>query len=568
MKPRADHKSTLAMVLCIATLTCSCNNPENDLKKAERANTEQAYGEFIKKHPDSPLVDQAQADLEKVAYQAAKHIETPTAFEDFIKRFPKSSLANQAQADLERAAYNQAKQSGTPTAFGDFLKCYPKSSLAKQAQADLERAVYNQAKAASSVTAYESFLDRFSDGEYAPKARSELEGLEFDIAGKQQSIDGWQAFLRRHPQSPHTGAATSNLCALSFKQAADQNSVAALETFLTQFTNSQQAPEALEKLASLLWPGVSTTNTVVSYQSFISRLGNTSFGRQASNALARLEERTARNNAAFQSAVAEYRESPKDESAEKVIKAAILLDQLPDISEDARKHFIRGSVIFKDAKSPTDYEQALDEFNQACEAAPWWREARYNLALACEGKADFANAISNLKLYQLFRLSDAETRQTQDKIYAVQAKLEQDAKRKEREREQAITEKKNRLKSWEGKWTFPDDIEGSIQFGVLPAERVTETGSFSVSVDGTGTATGAFYRAGGQDVSSVWSGTATEDGLTLQENGSGSGRLEIFKNENVYTVVFSQTETVTRNTLFNSSGTWTFKYNGRINHSR
>src|SRR5579864_6921403 len=56
-----NYRGTFSVTLMLATmLICGCNNPEGDFKKAERVNTEQAYQDFIKRHPDGPLAFQAQ----------------------------------------------------------------------------------------------------------------------------------------------------------------------------------------------------------------------------------------------------------------------------------------------------------------------------------------------------------------------------------------------------------------------------------------------------------------------------------------------------------------------------
>lgn len=82
MKERQLYKLQLAAsLLSFVLFTSSCNNPNKDLKNAEQINTEQAYQDFIQKHPDSPLVTQAQADLEKVVYAATKREGSPAAFE-------------------------------------------------------------------------------------------------------------------------------------------------------------------------------------------------------------------------------------------------------------------------------------------------------------------------------------------------------------------------------------------------------------------------------------------------------------------------------------------------------
>jgi tetratricopeptide (TPR) repeat protein len=136
-------------------------------------------------------------------------------------------------------------------------------------------------------------------------------------------------------------------------------------------------------------------------------------------------------NADFQQAVTSYQQSPSDATAEKAIRMAAAMDQLPPIPEEARRHFVRGTALFKDAKSPDDYKQVLFEFGQATSLAPWWPEARYNRALAWEAAGDYALAIRNLKLYLLFKLSETDARTAQDKIYALEARQEKAGKEAE-----------------------------------------------------------------------------------------------------------------------------------------
>jgi hypothetical protein len=133
----------------------------------------------------------------------------------------------------------------------------------------------------------------------------------------------------------------------------------------------------------------------------------------------------------FQQAVAAYQQSPSDAAAEKVIKLAVALDQPPPIPTEARKHFVRGATLAKDAKSPDDFSQVSEEFSQAVRIAPWWPEALYNLALAQGAAGDYAKGITSLQHYQMFKLSDAEAQAVQDKIWGFEAKQEKVVKDKE-----------------------------------------------------------------------------------------------------------------------------------------
>jgi hypothetical protein len=117
----------------------------------------------------------------------------------------------------------------------------------------------------------------------------------------------------------------------------------------------------------------------------------------------------------------------------------------PPISEEARKHFVIGTTLFKDAKTAGDFSQVESEFKQAADLAPQWPDARYNLALAKEAAGDYSGAMTDLKLYQQFKLSESEARTVQDKIYALEAKASIVAKKQAEENQiAAAAEEKKR----------------------------------------------------------------------------------------------------------------------------
>ncbi len=273
--------------LAFSVLLTSCDNPEKAFKRAEQANTETGYTDFIKQHPESPLVAQAQSDLEKVVYEAAKRAATSEAFEKFLGRFPKSPLAKQAQVDLESAEYGRTRQTKTATAYEAFLVRFPDGAHVAKAKAELEELEYDKAKQTGTVATYEAFLARFPAGEHFSTAKTELENAEFATAGEHASIPVWQAFLTKYPTSVHSYAAQSNLCTLSFTAASAQNTVAALENFLKDFPDSRFSPDALVKLAPLVWKEVSVTNNVSAYESFFVRFHDTSAAQQAAGSIVR-----------------------------------------------------------------------------------------------------------------------------------------------------------------------------------------------------------------------------------------------------------------------------------------
>jgi hypothetical protein len=127
------------------------------------------------------------------------------------------------------------------------------------------------------------------------------------------------------------------------------------------------------------------------------------------------------------------------------------------IPEEARKHFVIGTTLFKDAKTADDFSQVVSEFKKAADLAPQWPEARYNLALAKEAAGDYSGAMADLKIYQQFKLSDSEARAVQDKIYALEAKAEVAAKKQAAD-QQAVAAQEEKKRDYHDKIGF---LEGT-----------------------------------------------------------------------------------------------------------
>jgi hypothetical protein len=153
---------------------------------------------------------------------------------------------------------------------------------------------------------------------------------------------------------------------------------------------------------------------------------------------------------------------------------------LPAIPEEARRHFVIGTTLFKDAKTDDDFVQVESEFKQAANLAPQWPDARYNLALAEESAGDYSGAMADFKLYQQFKLSDSESRTIQDKIYALEAKAGAAVRKQiEREKATAVEEEKRRdyqRIGWlQEKWSYESESPGlpnSAAQGIVQAKTI------------------------------------------------------------------------------------------------
>lgn len=170
-----------------------------------------------------------------------------------------------------------------------------------------------------------------------------------------------------------------------------------------------------------------------------------SLGRQAEQA-GKLREGLTHYVAALQSA---SEGSDTDQRLrEKIISLAQRIKPTPAVPEEARRHFVVANTYMKDAKSPQDYGQAVSEYKKALLAAPWFGDAYHNDGIALEAAGNYVESERMLKLYLATKPIDSDARAVQDRIYEVEAKLnEQQAAQREAEEKRQAAEQAERAKA-------------------------------------------------------------------------------------------------------------------------
>lgn len=119
--------------------------------------------------------------------------------------------------------------------------------------------------------------------------------------------------------------------------------------------------------------------------------------------------------------VEDFRNQPDLEKRKKIIEHASQVKPAPSIPEEARRHFVIGAALFKDAKSLRAAYESTMAFAKATDAAPWWADAYYNLALAAEIAGMFERAEEALGLYLLSKPAPQDRREALDKLYGIEA---------------------------------------------------------------------------------------------------------------------------------------------------
>jgi SPOR domain len=99
---RAAGPITAAVVL---TLVSACSRTQEDWRAAQQADTPQAYGVFVARHPDSELAGVARRRIaqltEAAAWQQATRVNTAAAYRDYLTKYPTGSWSQDARIRME-----------------------------------------------------------------------------------------------------------------------------------------------------------------------------------------------------------------------------------------------------------------------------------------------------------------------------------------------------------------------------------------------------------------------------------------------------------------------------------
>ncbi len=123
----------------------------------------------------------------------------------------------------------------------------------------------------------------------------------------------------------------------------------------------------------------------------------------------------------------QYQKTPNDLALrDQIIKLAVKVK--PNVPEEATRAFEKATALQSDAKDTAAFELSIAAYKEAISIAPWWGDAYFNLALTLDSAQRYDEAIAALKTYQLtINTESSEIRDVQNKIYAIEAKIEKSA---------------------------------------------------------------------------------------------------------------------------------------------
>jgi tetratricopeptide (TPR) repeat protein len=102
-----------------------------------------------------------------------------------------------------------------------------------------------------------------------------------------------------------------------------------------------------------------------------------------------------------------------------------ILSWAATVPKEAQRHFHRGLAAVEVAKTPEDYEQAIEEFRKAQALAPDWPDPYYNLAILQEKTGKLKEAVASFKQYLRLAPNAPDAAKIQEQIYKLEYKAEQ-----------------------------------------------------------------------------------------------------------------------------------------------
>ena len=168
MRRRQQRRTAGGAVLILATFWLGC--VESSWEATRRLDSVAAYNQFIRDHPDSQYIDDAQ---ERMAFLRVTTYKTLEIFEEFQRRYPKSRFMAELLVVVEPLFFEDARAVNSPQAYREFLRAYPNGAFTAKARGNL--AYVEEVQVSPTPAVLEQFLAQYPESDFAPEAERTLQ---------------------------------------------------------------------------------------------------------------------------------------------------------------------------------------------------------------------------------------------------------------------------------------------------------------------------------------------------------------------------------------------------------
>ncbi|MDF0674247.1 MAG: hypothetical protein P0120_07875 [Nitrospira sp.] len=219
------RNSTTCLLAFGLLLGTGCATTKMDWEEANRQGTVEAYGKFLRDHPDADQAALAKNRMIDSAWRRTQTINTIEGYKHFIQTYPQAEQGSRAKEELEKLEVTRD---------------------------------WEFAKAASTIAALDEFSQQHPHHytDHITSARQKLEiSRDWETAVASNTSRAFKDFLRLHPSSQHDQAARERRRMLQLEEAwteaATKNNETGWHDFIDMYSSSPRCNEAVAKLQAL-----------------------------------------------------------------------------------------------------------------------------------------------------------------------------------------------------------------------------------------------------------------------------------------------------------------------------
>lgn len=248
---KKERRFTILCLCIVCMLLPGCTITQWDWKKAQKIDTQEAYQEFLQKHPQSEYEEAAQKAIENLEWEETSQVATIEAYKSFLSRYPQSEYRETAKNALHQLEWKRAETMNTIQEYKLFLAKYPQSEYKGIAETSIETLEWKSTQTLATIEAYEKFLENYPHSNYRTTAQQHLETLEWKEAQIINTAEAYENFLAKYPRSEYRVIAQNTLEELAWEYAQHARSIDVYMNFLATYPESHYSHSAHEDIKGL-----------------------------------------------------------------------------------------------------------------------------------------------------------------------------------------------------------------------------------------------------------------------------------------------------------------------------
>jgi len=249
--------------LALGTLLLFLVACQSGFEKAQKADTIEAYQEYLRSSQNEELVSLAQERLAELEFKQAKELHSMLGYKRFLEKFPNAPEAKPAAVLLESLRFESAMAEGTPHALRRFLKEHPSGAHREEVVERLAKMEQAEIESSEDLLRLQSAAQFYADKPLETIAGDRLDELRFQNA---KTASDYFDYLNQFPAGKHRNDARVALLSLEldsllvfsrweeverFVQQPLANHIPEIKTRLEQFRRlrvllESKAPELLQ----------------------------------------------------------------------------------------------------------------------------------------------------------------------------------------------------------------------------------------------------------------------------------------------------------------------------------